>query len=68
MVIKGIGIGWLPHSMVYREIENGELISMADTLGKEPLTVAIYADSKDEVSMSLLNMWNGYGKLSEKGM
>ncbi|HAG49393.1 MAG TPA: LysR family transcriptional regulator, partial [Cryomorphaceae bacterium] len=43
-------------------------ISMADTLGKEPLTVAIYADSKDEVSMSLLNMWNGYGKLSEKGM
>ena len=54
--------------MVYREIENGELISMADTLGKEPLTVAIYADSKDEVSMSLLNMWNGYGKLSEKGM
>jgi DNA-binding transcriptional LysR family regulator len=68
LVIKGIGIGWLPHSMVYREIENGELISMADTLGKEPLTVAIYADSKDEVSMSLLNMWNGYGKLSEKGM
>jgi DNA-binding transcriptional LysR family regulator len=58
LVLKGIGIGWLPYSMVYREIENGDLISMGDALGKEPLTVAIYADSKDEIAMSLLDIWN----------
>ena len=30
--------------MAYREIENGDLISLGDTLGKEPLNVAVYAD------------------------
>jgi DNA-binding transcriptional LysR family regulator len=57
MVLKGIGIGWLPYSMAYREIENGDLISLGDTLGKETLKVAIYADVKDEISMSLLDIW-----------
>ncbi|MFT6022431.1 MAG: DNA-binding transcriptional LysR family regulator [Ascidiaceihabitans sp.] len=57
MVLKGIGIGWLPYSMAYREIENGDLISLGDSLGKETLKVAIYADVKDEISMSLLDIW-----------
>lgn len=57
MVLKGIGIGWLPYSMAYREIEDGDLISLGDTLGKETLKVAIYADVKDEISMSLLDIW-----------
>jgi hypothetical protein len=56
-VLKGIGVGWLPYSMAYREIENGDLISLGDNLGKEPLKVAVYADVKDEISMSLLDIW-----------
>jgi DNA-binding transcriptional LysR family regulator len=44
LVLKGLGIGWLPYSMTYREIENGDLISMGNKLGKEPLQVAVYAD------------------------
>ena len=43
--------------MAYREIENGDLISLGDTLGKEPLNVAVYADVKDEIAMSLLDTW-----------
>ena len=58
LVLKGIGIGWLPFSMVYREVENGELISLGDKLGKVALNVAIYADVKDEISMSMLDVWS----------
>ncbi len=57
LVLKGIGIGWLPFSMAYREIENGDLISLGESLGKEPLKVTIYADVKDGISMSLLDIW-----------
>ena len=58
LALKGIGIGWLPYSMVYREIANGDLISLGDTLGKETLNVAVYADVTDEISMLLLNIWS----------
>jgi DNA-binding transcriptional LysR family regulator len=57
LVLNGTGVGWIPYSMAYREIENGDLISLGDTLGKEPLNVAVYADVKDEISMSLLDVW-----------
>ena len=61
LVLKGIGVGWLPYSMVYREVENGDLISMGETLGKVPLSVAVYADVKDQTSMSLLDVWRSGG-------
>lgn len=57
LVLKGIGIGWLPYSMAHREIENGDLISLANSYGKEPLEVTIYANSNDEMSLSLLDVW-----------
>ena len=57
LVLNGTGVGWIPYSMAYREIENGDLISLGDTLGKEPLNVAVYADVKDEIAMSLLDTW-----------
>jgi DNA-binding transcriptional LysR family regulator len=57
LVLKGIGVGWLPYSMAYREIESGDLISLANSFGKEPLRVAVYADIKDEMSVSLLDIW-----------
>jgi DNA-binding transcriptional LysR family regulator len=64
LVLKGIGVGWLPYSMAYREIENGDLISLGDTLGKESLNVTVYADVKDEMSMSLLDTWSLRGGAS----
>lgn len=57
LVLNGIGVGWIPFSMAYREIESGALISLANLYGKEPLRVAVYADSKDEMSVSLLDVW-----------
>jgi hypothetical protein len=47
--------------MVHREIESGELISLGNSLGKERLQVAIYADIKDEIAVSLLDIWKQGG-------
>ncbi|WP_108837166.1 LysR family transcriptional regulator [Tateyamaria sp. Alg231-49] len=57
MVLNGLGVGWLPFSMAYREIETGDLISLANRLGQEPLEVAVYADSKNDMAASLLELW-----------
>lgn len=66
MALKGIGIGWLPFSMVHREIESGEMISLANRLGKEKLEVVIYADVDDELAVSLLDVWSVKQRLITK--
>jgi DNA-binding transcriptional LysR family regulator len=57
LVRKGIGIGWLPYSMVHHEIESGEMISLSNRFGREPLEVAIYADTANQMAASLLDVW-----------
>ena len=57
LALKGIGIGWLPYSMAHREIESGALISLANRFGNEPLEVAIYADTANQVAVTLLDIW-----------
>lgn len=57
LVLKGLGIGWLPISMIYHEIESGALISLANQYGKEPLRIAIYADCKVEMARTLMDLW-----------
>jgi len=61
LVLKGLGIGWLPFSMVHREIESGALISLANTYGQERLQVAIYADHKVEITETLMGLWTKDG-------
>jgi DNA-binding transcriptional LysR family regulator len=58
LVLKGIGVGWLPFSMAHREIESGALVSLANRLGKLPLDIALYADVQDRVAISLLEVWS----------
>ncbi|EBA12227.1 LysR family transcriptional regulator [Roseobacter sp. CCS2] len=57
MVLKGLGVGWLPFSMVYQEIESGALISLANQYGQERLQVAIYADCRVEMAKTLMDLW-----------
>ncbi len=59
LVLKGLGVGWLPFSMAYREIESGQLISLANHFGRVKLEVAIYADCESAMSAELLETWNG---------
>lgn len=57
MTLKGIGVGWVPFSMVHREIESGELISLAEGFGKERLEIAVYDAAQNEMTNSLLSIW-----------
>ncbi|WP_299964044.1 LysR family transcriptional regulator [uncultured Roseobacter sp.] len=57
LVLKGLGVGWLPFSMIYKEVENGTLISLANRYGREPLEVVIYADTKNDTACALMDLW-----------
>ena len=58
LTLKGIGVGWLLYSMVHRELETGDLISLANTYDQEPLEVTIYADIKEEIALAVLQVWS----------
>ena len=57
MVLSGLGVGWLPFSTVYKELQSGELISLSSRFGQEDLNVAIYAHCGNEMAEKLLNLW-----------
>ena len=57
MAMKGLGVGWLPVSLVYREIESGELISLASRYGKESLDITLYAQTTNPLTEPLLELW-----------
>ena len=57
LILAGLGIGWLPFSMVHQEVQSGALISLANAYGKEPLQVAVYADARMPTAQSLMELW-----------
>jgi len=57
MILNGLGVGWLPFSMVHREIESGELISLRNHLGQETLDVVVYGHHQLEMAERLLDFW-----------
>ena len=57
MILKGLGVGWLPFSMAHKEIESGELISLRSQLGQETLEVSIYAHQHAEMAEELVDFW-----------
>jgi len=58
LVGHGLGVGWVPFSMAHEDIESGRLVSLAQSLGKVPLDVAVYADGKSETATRLLQLWS----------
>lgn len=57
LVLKGLGVGWLPLSMSYKEIESGELIALTSLYGRVPLQYALYAHADNAVASDLLDLW-----------
>lgn len=57
MILAGLGVGWLPFSMVHREIESGDLVSLSSQFGQEALEVAVYAHRKVEMAENLVDFW-----------
>lgn len=57
LVLKGIGVGWLPYSMAHREIASGNLLSLSNALGQESLRVLVFADKATPAAQALLEYW-----------
>ena len=57
MILNGLGVGWLPFSMVHKEIQSGDLISLRHQLGQETLEVAIYAHLEATMANRLIDFW-----------
>ena len=58
LVSAGMGVGWLPFSMAHKEIESGDMISLANSLGKEQLEIALYADTGNYMANTLMEVWS----------
>ncbi|KIC51372.1 LysR substrate-binding domain-containing protein [Tateyamaria sp. ANG-S1] len=57
LVLSGLGVGWLPYSMVHRHVASGTMISLANTLGQEPLRVAMFANCDVPIARDLMAFW-----------
>lgn len=63
LVLKGMGVGWVPLSMSYNEIESGALVSLDSQFGKVAVQNALYAYADDDIAMALLDAWESKGQL-----
>lgn len=43
MALSGLGIAWLPHRLIERELQEGSLAALHDSLGSPALTICVYA-------------------------
>ena len=43
MALHGLGMAWIPMSMVWRDIESGRLVDLIPSLGFCPLTICLYS-------------------------
>lgn len=59
LVSTGLGVAWLPIRMCHRELERGDLVSLAPRLGAIPLDVVLYSDSRHEPTRCLVDVWSG---------
>lgn len=57
LVLKGLAVAWLPVSMTYKEIGEGQLVNLEDHYGSMPLNIALYADMQDDTASALLQLW-----------
>lgn len=58
MVIKGLGVAWLPVSMVYKEIESGQIVDLSAVYGSVALKIAFYTAAANEVSKAVRAAWS----------
>lgn len=57
LVLRGLGVAWLPKSMVCQEVESSEMIDLSDQLGSVRLNIVVYTDSQDQLASMLREYW-----------
>lgn len=64
MVLKGLGVAWLPMSMAYKEIESGKLINLAHIYHSVPLKIAFYTNTQDTTSNTVRHLWSSHSEIN----
>jgi len=57
MVLNGLGVSWLPFSMVHRELGSGEIINLSEAYGSVELKIWLYANSENAASIKALDFF-----------
>mgnify|MGYP003675564080 CR=1 FL=1 len=65
LILKGLGVGWLPLSMSYKELESGDLIALSSQYGRVSLQNALYAHADNAVAVALLDKWESKGRIGK---
>ena len=55
MVLNGIGLAWVPMSLVSRKIESGELTDLSEVYGSVALKISLYARPKGTLNNAIVN-------------
>ena len=55
MVLNGIGLAWVPMSLVSRKIESGELTDLSEVYGSVVLKISLYARPKGTLNNTIVN-------------
>lgn len=55
MVLNGIGLAWVPMSLVSRKIESGELTDLSEVYGSVELKISLYARPKGTLNNTIVN-------------
>ncbi|MGB6104169.1 MAG: LysR substrate-binding domain-containing protein [Pusillimonas sp.] len=64
MVMAGLGMAWLPESLVHRELESGSLIALDDGLEHVTLELGLYRNARAAYPAAIDRIWNLLGTTS----
>lgn len=54
LVIRGAGVGWIPHTMCRARLASGDLVSLSRQYGAIPLDITLFALGTNRVAMDVL--------------
>ncbi|MEQ8709729.1 MAG: LysR family transcriptional regulator [Rhodospirillales bacterium] len=55
MVLHGLGMAWIPMSMVWKDVESGRLVDLTRSLGFCQLTICLYSREKHYFTTNVLS-------------
>jgi DNA-binding transcriptional LysR family regulator len=57
MVMAGLGMAWLPESLIHRELQSGALVSLEGEMKSVPLELGLYRNARSTSPEALDKLW-----------
>ena len=55
LIIRGAGVGWIPHSMCRARLSAGDVVSLARTYGAIPLDITLFALGTNHTALDMIS-------------